>query len=323
MDAKRVSPVDRRGMKCPGYKAAPVETGWRVCAATSPVHGALPCSRAIHRPAGRHEHAPVMDAKRVSPVDRRGMKCPGYKAAPVETGWRVGATASPVHGALPCSRAIASPGGPSHEHAPVMDAQRVSPVDRRGMKCPGYKAAPVETGWRVGATASPVDGALPCSRAIYRPAGRHEHALVMDAKRVSPVDRRGMKCPGYKAAPVETGWRVGATASPVDGALPCSRAIHRPAGRHEHAPVMDAKRVSPVDRRGMKCPGYKAAPVETGWRVGATASPVDGALPCSRAIHRPAGRHEHAPIMDAQRVSPVDRRGMKCPGYKAAPVETG
>jgi hypothetical protein len=110
----------------------------------------------------------------------------------------------------------------------------------------------------------------------------------------------------------------------------------RPAGRHEHAPIMDAQRVSPVDRRGMKCPGYKAAPVETGWRVGATASPVHGALPCSRATHhlhvrrsaaqvmcRPTGRHEHAPIMDAKRVSPVDRRGMKCPGYKAAPVETG
>ncbi|QLQ07147.1 MAG: hypothetical protein HZY76_14590 [Anaerolineae bacterium] len=26
---------DRRGMKFPGYKTAPVETGWRACAATS------------------------------------------------------------------------------------------------------------------------------------------------------------------------------------------------------------------------------------------------------------------------------------------------
>jgi hypothetical protein len=272
MDAKRVSPVDRRGMKCPGYKAAPVETGWRVCAATSPVHGALPCSRAIDtctcagaqrrcmcRPAGWHEHALVMDAKRVSPVDRRGMKCPGYKAAPVETGWRVGAATSPVHGALPCSRAI--------DTCTCAGAQR---------------------------------------RCMCRPAGWHEHALVMDAKRVSPVDRRGMKCPGYKAAPVETGWRA-RLPSPVHGALPCSRAIDtctcagaqrrcmcRPAGRHGHAPIMVAQRVSPVDRRGMKCPGYKAAPVETGWRVGATASPVHGALRCSRATHAPARAPERS-----------------------------
>jgi len=38
----------------------------------------------------------------------------------------------------------------------------------------------------------------------------------------------------------------------------------------------------------MKSPGYKTAPVETGYRIDAAASPVDGALLCSRAIDRPA-----------------------------------
>jgi hypothetical protein len=67
-----------------------------------------------------------------------------------------------------------------------MDVKRVAPWDRRGMKFPGYKTAPVETGWRVAAATSPVDGAPFCSRAIYRPAVAAVETSGMDATRVLP-----------------------------------------------------------------------------------------------------------------------------------------
>jgi hypothetical protein len=177
-------------------------------------------------------------------------------------------------------------------------------------------------------------------RGIHSPAVAGVETLGMDVKRVAPWDRRGMKFPGYKTAPVETGWCVAAAPSPVDGAPFCSRAIDRPAVAGVETPGMDVKRVAPAvagvetpgmdvkrvppwDRRGMKFPGYKTAPVETGWRVAAAPSPVHGAPFCSRAIYRPAFAAVETPGMDVKRVAPWVRRGMKFPGYKTAPVETG
>jgi hypothetical protein len=95
MDAKVRHRRDRRGMKFPGYKTTPVETGWCVAAAISPVHGAPFCSRAIDRPAVAAVETPGMDAKVCLRRDRRGMKFPGYKTAPVETGWCVAAASKP------------------------------------------------------------------------------------------------------------------------------------------------------------------------------------------------------------------------------------
>ena len=159
------------------------------------------------------------------------------------------------------------------------------PWDRRGMKSPATKRRPLK---RAGA----------CVRRQAPLTGRCAVAGRFIARRVStgtrrswmrsaspPWDRRGMKSPATKRRPLK---RAGA----------CVRRQAPLTGRCAVAGRFIARRVStgtrrswmrsaspPWDRRGMKSPGYKAAPVETGWRVCATASPVDGALRCSRAIY--------------------------------------
>jgi hypothetical protein len=143
------------------------------------------------------------------------------------------------------------------------------------MKFPGYTTAPVEPRWRVASTvASPVDRALFCSR-IDLSSG----VLTWARAFVRMRERRGMKFPGYTTAPVGPGWRVASTvASPVDRALFCSR-IDLSSGVLTWARAFVRMR----ERRGMKFPGYKTAPVETGWCVVSTSvSPVDRARFCSR-----------------------------------------